>query len=836
MKKILFFNLLFVPLLVIAQVRTVVYQNENDAFRSRPEFKMDSKVSSKTMPLVNIEKLLEEDEDTEGIIAKPLRFGYGFDVNYTLQDGSWEEKETTREWNMKIISKGAYSLNFIFDRLQLIKGAELYIYNTVGSMIYGPVTSKQNITEGIFLSEIIAGDEAIIKLIEPNHHTDKSVVSISKVVHAYKDVTPSRTNGFGSASDPCYLDINCYWYTSQWEGGGVALVLLANGTEIASGALLNNTGRNLRPFFLTVFHAVDADQNGILTEKEINNAKNWSFRFRYKRVCNQLYLEDDYIQFNGAEYRAGWDDTDFALMEIKNFEVDIDLTFLGWDRSDNNTTSSTIVHHPLGDVMKISFGSGLSAITADVAFSNGYVAKKGNFFEGTITSGAINDGSSGGPVFNQNCRVVGQEVATNKKGCNFAQGKVYYGRFYRSWLGGGTPDTQLKFWLDPMNDESMSVGPIKTYVIETPAIIGSSDICPSSTLEISTGQYAAWSVTPSTFTITPSLDGTSATVNATTNGQTGTVTAVVNGNIYTKNIQACGISGPPSVCSCNGIFIAENFPGAITWTCSPNLTIKAVNGDTVTVNNKSALCIDPTLMPQIPPDDQNEFSQEITENNTRAFKPICPEQFGWVQASSAGQIVKKDIVANVVCLSDMATIIDYTGSGNMLFIVYLPTPPPSISNWTASHYNIWFQGCSSQTCTFEIDKNLVGTSQYITITSTNACGSHTSTFNFVVSTNLYPAPILPFASVYPNPATDILTIEINEAAAQDQSMQSSKYHPNPAFDIRLYDVQGNLLRQTSTKGGTVQFNVSNLPDGIYSLHIYDGVNETPEIHQIVVEH
>jgi hypothetical protein len=33
----------------------------------------------------------------------------------------------------------------------------------------------------------------------------------------------------------------------------------------------------------------------------------------------------------------------------------------------------------------------------------------------------------------------------------------------------------------------------------------------------------------------------------------------------------------------------------------------------------------------------------------------------------------------------------------------------------------------------------------------------------------------------------------------------------------------------------VQFNVSNLPVGIYYLHVYDGVNSKPEIHKIVVE-
>jgi hypothetical protein len=58
----------------------------------------------------------------------------------------------------------------------------------------------------------------------------------------------------------------------------------------------------------------------------------------------------------------------------------------------------------------------------------------------------------------------------------------------------------------------------------------------------------------------------------------------------------------------------------------------------------------------------------------------------------------------------------------------------------------------------------------------------------------------------------------------------------PTYDIRLYDGMGNLLRNSQTKGGTIQFNVSALPDGIYYLHIYDGVNVKPEMQQIVVEH
>ena len=75
---------------------------------------------------------------------------------------------------------------------------------------------------------------------------------------------------------------------------------------------------------------------------------------------------------------------------------------------------------------------------------------------------------------------------------------------------------------------------------------------------------------------------------------------------------------------------------------------------------------------------------------------------------------------------------------------------------------------------------------------------------------------------YPNPVSNTLYVETGEQ--------------NATFDIRLYDGQGNLLRQKKTHSGTVQFSVSNLPNGLYYLHIYDGINETPNMRQIVVEH
>ena len=58
----------------------------------------------------------------------------------------------------------------------------------------------------------------------------------------------------------------------------------------------------------------------------------------------------------------------------------------------------------------------------------------------------------------------------------------------------------------------------------------------------------------------------------------------------------------------------------------------------------------------------------------------------------------------------------------------------------------------------------------------------------------------------------------------------------PNYDVRLYDGSGNLLRQQKAQNGIIQFNVTNLSDGFYYLHIYDGSGSKPVTQQILVKH
>jgi len=98
-----------------AQVTTSFFQ-EKDAFRSFPmlRYARSQEYATKTMPYgVDTERLLKEDRANEAGGFGPTRFGYGFEVKYTLQDGAWEKSDSERIWSLKIASPGAYALSLV---------------------------------------------------------------------------------------------------------------------------------------------------------------------------------------------------------------------------------------------------------------------------------------------------------------------------------------------------------------------------------------------------------------------------------------------------------------------------------------------------------------------------------------------------------------------------------------------------------------------------------------------------------------------------------------------------------------------------------------------------
>lgn len=241
--------LIFTAAIQIAygQVETKFFPNK-DAFEKVKIIRNHTKAMAvKTFPSFDVQKLIEEDKLKEELDV-PFRFGKGFDTNITLADGEWTEVENGRLWSMEFKSKDAFSINFVFNQFYLPDSAELYISNSSGTVLFGPVTSKQNTKNGFFLTDLIQGDVATIYLFEPDGKKGKSQLIIKRVVHAYKNLFSNKAFGNFGGSGTCNNDIACFPAWDE-ESDAVGLVLLSNGEELCSGSLLMTADRSFRPYF-----------------------------------------------------------------------------------------------------------------------------------------------------------------------------------------------------------------------------------------------------------------------------------------------------------------------------------------------------------------------------------------------------------------------------------------------------------------------------------------------------------------------------------------------------------------------------------------------------------
>jgi Zn-dependent metalloprotease len=359
----------------------------------------------------------------------------------------------------------------------------------------------------------------------------------------------------------------------------------------------------------------------------------------------------------------------------------------------------------------------------------------------------------------------------------------------------------------------------------SPSIAGPAKIEESQvyTLNNFLNNYVTWLVTGD-YTLSEQTNTSVKVTRTNLNTQTsGKLTAVIqNLTEISKEIASdpliVTISGPSLVCSVGTAFTASHVPAGATWAVSSNLSVSSSSNSTASISSSASY--------------------------------FSPGSEGWISIknSSGQQLVKKEVWVGIPAPE-----------------IQGPANPGSSSNYyahnnylsAATDYHWTMYAMSTDYCYTGNAYTLAPNGNMATATfncngdyqlylgATNACGTsqgYPDILDIHVTGAGYYSYSASYSMSYPNPTSNILNIEIDAQAitrvkALEQTTTGGKQLKiDPAYDIRLYDGQGNLLRNAKTKGGTVQFNVANLANGIYYLHIYDGTGNKPEMRQIVVEH
>ncbi|MDP2423658.1 MAG: PKD domain-containing protein [Bacteroidales bacterium] len=415
-----------------------------------------------TIPPLEIDQLVSEDEAAarNGIA---YRIGILLPVNVRVDDlPTWELLPgNIQQWRLRVKTPGALATAIYFSDFYLPRGYRLYLYNDDRSRLLGGFTHENNHTDGLFATGLIPGESVIVECVSPVGITERPRFIISEVLHAYRgvDLNSPKKKPDINGSGACNVNVNCS-EGSAWKDQkkGVVRIMTRIGVTAfwCSGSLVNNTLGDYKPYLLTADHCLRNNQG---TYASVANLNQWVFYFNYEsETCLDPAINPPEKSMTGAILKANTGEgndnmgSDFSLLLLnQHIPTEYQPYYNGWSRVNAPAQSGVSIHHPAGEIKKISTYTTplISSYFNNINQQNMYW--KVQWAATANGHGVTEGGSSGAPIFNNEGLLVGQ-LTGGQASCTYPLSPDYYGKFSYSWESFGTiPSKQLKPWLDPMN-------------------------------------------------------------------------------------------------------------------------------------------------------------------------------------------------------------------------------------------------------------------------------------------------------------------------------------------------------------------------------------------------
>lgn len=404
--------------------------------------------------------MLRIEDANDGLLEKPYRIGIEQAVNLNLfETGTWEDIDNGRIFRLTVYCADAQAIGFNFSGMFLAQGADLFIYQADGFRIAGSFSGEQIPASGEFTVRPLAGDRITIEYFEPQYVTSQPQVILNSIAYIYRGFEVSD-EALQPKSGNCEVNVNCEEGT-QWqdEKNGVVKILTKVGSKYfyCTGTLVNTTSQDFSPLLLSASHCSTDFQGGISSAADYGK---WIFYFKYESSgCTSTAADE--LTMVGADLLASSYSTseigsDFLLLQFPDaIPATYNPYYCGWDARDNTSSSGACIHHPDGDIKKIStYSSALQSATwSSVAGTHWKVSWAATPNGHGVTEG----GSSGSPLFSNDGLILGA-LTGGESSCSNVSGSDFYGKLSYSWISNGiTPDKQLKPWLDQANTGQLVV-------------------------------------------------------------------------------------------------------------------------------------------------------------------------------------------------------------------------------------------------------------------------------------------------------------------------------------------------------------------------------------------
>ncbi|MEI6883056.1 MAG: T9SS type A sorting domain-containing protein [Bacteroidota bacterium] len=404
------------------------------------------------------EDLIRQKENSKQL---PYRFALSLkaDFSATNSGNTLITVNGLRVWRLALRSAGAKALILYFDRFRIPEGGKLFVYNPSRTVLFGAYTSLNENSFGTFACPLIEGEKVVLEYNAPAS-LPLPDIHISELSYAFRGVANYNEPDAATGSGICEVNVNCSEGNNwQKQKRGVVKIVTKDstgGSSWCSGSLVNNTNNDGTPYLLTANHCGAKSRPVDLSQ--------WLFYFNYEMpgcpnatASTPAVLLGAVLQAHGGTEYTG---SDFYLVKLKETIPDsLHVYFNGWSREDVPSPNGTGIHHPMGDVKKIS--TYLSPLVTSYYPQNPNPCFWEVWWNKTANGhGVTEGGSSGSPIFSSEGLIVGTLTGGNSL-CDSAHINLsdYYGKFSWHWDKNGADSSKvLKYWLDPMNTGLMRLG------------------------------------------------------------------------------------------------------------------------------------------------------------------------------------------------------------------------------------------------------------------------------------------------------------------------------------------------------------------------------------------
>lgn len=272
-------------------------------------------------------------------------------------------------------------------------------------------------------------DEVVLEIELPPGTSKQALrIAMPRVMHIYENIwTPQAKPGEYTArlneAGRCNVDVQCSTAMDPLRNAVARMSYIDNGTGyLCTGTLINNTGADPTPYFLTANHCIQNQTTASTLQTY------WFYQSAY---CNATALSPRmHTLRGGAKLLFNSFTPDISLLRL-NEPPPAGAMFAAWDNAPIPVGDAiTGIHHPSGDMQKISLGRITDYKNCRPFDAQGMTScsshPNGQYYEVLWHQGITESGSSGSAIF-ANERVAGV-LSSGQSACYAPAGKDTYAR------------------------------------------------------------------------------------------------------------------------------------------------------------------------------------------------------------------------------------------------------------------------------------------------------------------------------------------------------------------------------------------------------------------------